>query len=57
MTTDPVQEIEVDLPRLGLGRTVSLIERRFKGNGFPLMDQRHPLCPDGVRPSPSLAVL
>ena len=55
MITDPVQEIEVDLPRLGLGRTVSLIERRFKGNGFPLMDQRHPLCPDGVHPS--LAVL
>ena len=56
MTTDPLPEIEVDLPRLGSGEE-SFPHRRFKGNGFPLMDQRHPLCPDGVRPSPSLAVL
>ena len=57
MTTDPLQETELDLLSWALGRRVSLIERRFKGNGIPLMDQRHPLCLDGVLPSPSLAVL
>ena len=56
MTTGPLQEIEVDLPRLGFGEE-SFSQRRLKGDGFPLVDQRHPLCPDGVRPSPSLAVL
>ena len=56
MTTGPLQEIEVDLPLLGFGEE-SFPQRRFKGNSFPLRDQKHPLCPDGVRPSPSLAVL
>ena len=42
--------------RLGFGEE-SFPQRRFKGNSFPLRDQKHPLCPDGVRPSPSLAVL
>ena len=55
MTPDPLQEIEVDLPLLGFGEE-SFPQRRFKGNSFPLRDQKHPLCPDGVRPSPSLAV-
>ena len=56
MSTGPLQEIEVDLPRLDFGEE-SFSQRRIKENGFPLMDQKHPLCPDGVRPSPSLAVL
>ena len=55
MTPDPLQEIEMDLAQLGFEEE-SFPQRRFKGNGFPLRDQKHPLCPDGVRPSPSLAV-
>ena len=55
VTTDPLQEWEVDQPQLGFGEE-SFPQRRFKGDGFPLVDQRHPLCPDGVCPS-SLAVL
>ena len=55
MTPDPLQEREVDLAQLGFGEE-SFPQRRFKGNSFPLRDQKHPLCPDGVRPSPSLAV-
>ena len=56
MSTGPLQEIEVDLPWLGFGEE-SFSQRRLKGDSFPLVHQRHPLCPDGVRPSPSLAVL
>ena len=55
MTPDPLQEIEMDLAQLGFGEE-SFPQRRCKGSGFPLTDQRHPLCPDGVHP-PSLAVL
>ena len=55
MTTGPLQELEVDQLRLGFGEE-SFSQRRLKGDGFPLTDQRHPLCPDGVHP-PSLAVL
>ena len=36
---------------------VPLIEMRCEGNSLPLMDQRDPLCPDGVCSPPSLAVL
>ena len=58
MTPDLLQVIEVDLLQLSVGRRVSLlIERRGRGNNLPLMDQRDPLCPDWVCPSPSLAVL
>lgn len=56
MTPDPLQEREVDLAQLGFGEE-SFPQRRFKGSGFPLMDQRYPLCLDGVCPPPSLAVL
>ena len=55
VTPDPLQEIEMDLAQLGFGEE-SFPQRRCKGSGFPLMDQWHPLFPDGARP-PSLAVL